>query len=365
MNKIRKLPYFNLICALFALYLAITYWPAVAHLGTTVLRAARPLLVGGVIAYIVNLLLRQAEPGLRRILPERGQGLARPLAIATAYLLISLIFFLVAHWVVPELVNCVHLLFSGRSHDFNQFVNWFQNNGLFHQLWQQADFSKVNWTKVENYLAGGFSGTFKAVMSTASRAVGIVTTTVVAIFFSVYLLIFKDRLAHQVRTLITTYLPRQAPRIFRITGVFNRTFANYIGGQCKDALLLGGTCFLGMLVLRLPYAAMIGAVTVVTALIPIIGAILGAGVGVVVIFAISPVKALIFFIFIILLQQFDNRVTYPLIVGKSIGLPSLWVFVAVMIGGGLAGIFGMLFTVPFFAACYQLLGADIRRRQQK
>lgn len=143
-----------------------------------------------------------------------------------------------------------------------------------------------------------------------------------------------------------------------------KVISNYIIGQCKDAAILGISCFIGMTILRMPYASMIGVVTAFGALIPIIGAILGASIGVIIIFAISPLQAGIFLIFIILLQQLDNRITYPLVVGKSIGLPSVWVFAAVIIGGGISGILGMMFTVPFFAAIYKLIRTDAQKRTQ-
>lgn len=216
---------------------------------------------------------------------------------------------------------------------------------------------------MQSYLLNGASGTFSTVMSTASKMVSALTTTVVAIFFSIYLLLFKDRLARQFKLLLTTYLPGQVARILRVLTVFDQSFSSYIVGQVKDAVVLGCSCTVLMLILQLPYAPMVGAVMAVTALVPIIGALMGASVGIIVIFAVSPVKALIFLVMILALQEFDNRVTYPLIVGKSIGLPSVWVFVAVMVGGGVSGILGMMFTVPLFAAFYQLLKTDVAKRQ--
>ncbi|MEE6698505.1 AI-2E family transporter [Limosilactobacillus fermentum] len=364
MRKLFKLPYAPLVVAIFVLYLAITYWPNVAGLLKTLLAAAMPLLIGCVIAYIVNLLMVRYEGLYRRVFKgQRAQRFARVTALCLAYLSIVVVIGVVSSVVAPQLVACVKLLFSGQSKVIPQFINWLENESFLKSLWQQIDLSKINWTKVQSYLLNGTSGTFSTVMSTASKVVSALTTTVVAIFFSIYLLLFKDRLARQFKLLLTTYLPGQVARILRVLTVFDQSFSSYIVGQVKDAVVLGCSCTVLMLILQLPYAPMVGAVMAVTALVPIIGALMGASVGIIVIFAVSPVKALIFLVMILALQEFDNRVTYPLIVGKSIGLPSVWVFVAVMVGGGVSGILGMMFTVPLFAAFYQLLKTDVAKRQ--
>ncbi|MDO4855168.1 MAG: AI-2E family transporter [Limosilactobacillus gorillae] len=361
-----NLPYLSLIGAFFVCYLVITYWPNVARFLGTIFSASLPLLIGCVIAYIVNLLMVRYESLYRRTFKgPRALKFTRVVAICLAYLSILVVIGLVSSIVAPQLIACLKLLFSGQSKAIPQFIHWLENESYFKSLWQQVDLSKVNWSKVQSYVLNGASGTLTTVMSTTGKVVSALTTTAVAIFFSIYVLLFKDRLAHQFKLLVTTYLPKQAERIQRVLTVFDQSFSSYIVGQVKDAVVLGCSCTILMLIFQLPYAPMIGAVTAVAALIPIIGAIMGASIGVIVIFAVSPIKALIFLVMIICLQEFDNRITYPLIVGKSIGLPSVWVFVAVMVGGGVSGIFGMMFTVPLFAAFYQLLKTDVANRQIK
>lgn len=356
----------SLAIVIFILYLAITYWSSVARVLGKVFSAAMPLLVGCVVAYIVNLLLNQYERLYQRLFKsEKEQRFKRLFGIVCSYLTIILIVVLVIRLVIPELVNCIKMLVSNHSHVINHFIDYFQKNGNFKGWWKNVDPNHFNWEKAGKYLTTGFGGTFKTVMSTASSVVSGVTTTVIAIFFSVYLLVYKEKLAKQAQALLHTYCGRFEHGIMHVVKTFDQSYSSYIVGQCKDAAILGFACFLGMKILQLPYASMIGVVTCFTALIPIIGAILGASVGVVLIFAVSPVKALIFLIFIIVLQQFDNRITYPLVVGSSIGLPSVWVFAAVIVGGGFSGILGMMLTVPLFAAIYKLVGEDVHKRQSK
>ncbi|WCT60859.1 AI-2E family transporter [Limosilactobacillus portuensis] len=360
--KIQK-NHLSLIIALFCLYLAVRYWPTVAKLIGSVTRAAMPLLIGGIIAYIVNLLLNQYEHLYSRTFKtKRAQKYRRLFGIVLSYLTIILILVIVSSLVIPELISCIKLLVANHGQVVNRFVRFIEHNKDLNTLWNSFDLEKIKWNQVGKYLTTGFGGTFKAIISTASSVFSTVATAVVALFFSIYLLIYNETLSRQIKRLINAYLPRLGKHIFYVTKVFNDSYSSYIVGQCKDAAILGIFCFIGMSVLRMPYASMIGVVTAIGALIPIIGAILGAGIGVIIIFAVSPIQAGMFLIFIIILQQLDNRITYPLVVGKSIGLPSVWVFAAVIIGGGIYGILGMMFTVPLFAALYKIIKTDTHKR---
>lgn len=150
-------------------------------------------------------------------------------------------------------------------------------------------------------------------------------------------------------------------------GVFNDAFHSFIVGQCMEAVILGCLCVVGMWILRFPYATMIGCLVGFTALIPVAGAYIGAIVGGFMIFTVSPFKALLFLVFIVVLQQLEGNLIYPKVVGASIGLPGIWVLAAVTVGGGVLGIGGMLLGVPLAAGLYQLIRSDVgtRKKQQK
>lgn len=363
--KIKIRPrHWSLAIVALLLYLLVHYWPAIAKLLHSIFSATIPLLIGCVLAYIVNLLLRQYEHGYNKLFSSpRAAKFRRPVGILLAYLSIIVIIALVLSIVVPQLISCIKLLLANHSRVINKFIDAMQKNSDLNAFFCSFHPNQVKWGQVGKYIATGFGGTLKMVASTASSVASVVATAIIAIFFSIYLLIYKEKLARQCTRVLKTYLPKFYDKTMYVVRTFDDSYSSYIVGQCKDACLLGIACFIGMAVLRLPYASMIGAVTAITALIPIIGAIMGASVGVVIIFAISQIKAGIFLIFIIALQQLDNRVTYPLVVGKSIGLPSVWVFAAVIVGGGIYGIIGMMFTVPLFAAVYKLIANDVRRRQ--
>ena len=340
-----------LFVTLFGLYLAISYWPSVAKFIGHVSHATIPLLVGAVLAYIINILLNQWEHLYEKCFPSnQSQGLKRGICIALSYISIVVILGLVLWLVIPEVVACVKLLLAHHSRLIQRAVKYLSSHSF-----KYIDPNKINWSAIVKQASAGVGGTYQVVKHAASRIITFGTTSIIAIFFSVYLLVFKEMLRRQFNKLVDLWVPKAKGQIMYIINVFDSSFSGYISGQCKDAAILGICCFIGMTILRLPYAYIMGAVTTVTALIPIIGAILGASVGIIIIFAVSPVKALIFLIFIIVLQQLDNRITYPIVVGKSIDLPSVWVFVAVMVGGGVSGILGMMFTVPLFSALYRII----------
>lgn len=344
MKKYVNRQHVSLALALFALYLAIVFWPHFAKWCTTIFAAMTPLLIGAVIAYIVNLLLRKYEQLYRRLFKgPRAKKFQRLWGIVLSYLSIFLILAIVIRLVIPELISCVQLLINNHSKVITRFITAFEHNSNLQEVFKQFDVRHLSWSKAEKVLSYGFSGTVKALMSTASSVVSVATTSIVAFFFSIYLLIYKEMLARQCTRLIDAYLGKIKRPLMYVIRTFDNCYSNYIAGQCKDAAILGIACFIGMSILQMPYATMIG---------------------VVLIFAVSPLKAGIFLIFIIVLQQLDNRITYPLVVGKSIGLPSVWVFAAVIIGGSISGILGMMLTVPLFAALYQIIATDVGKRER-
>ena len=199
-----------------------------------------------------------------------------------------------------------------------------------------------------------------AATSIISTVFSTVVTLTVGLVFAIYLLLGKEKLSGQFRRLSARYLPKKVTeKFYYVAGVVNQSFHSFIVGQCTEAVILGLLCMGGMLLLRLPYAAMIGCLVGFTALIPVAGAYIGAVVGAFMIFTVSPVKAVIFIAFLVALQQLEGNLVYPRVVGSSIGLPGVWVLAAVTVGGGVMGVGGMLLGVPLAAAAYQLLKNDM------
>jgi len=279
-----------------------------------------------------------------------------------------LIITLIVGLVVPELTSCIQLLIS----DIPPAMEALLSSELFKELAPEdlyAQLRGIDWKSLMNevmkFVSGGLGSTVGAVVSAVSNVISDVVTGVLAFIFAIYFLLGKEKLCEQYRRLMKNYLPEKAVRkINYVASVVNDSFHRYIVGQCTEAIILGVLCALGMLVFQFPYAGMIGALIGFTALIPVAGAYIGGVVGFVMILTVSPIKALLFIVFLVVLQQLEGNLIYPKVVGGSLGLPAVWVLAAVTIGGALMGISGMLIGVPIAASVYRLIRDDMRRKEQ-
>ncbi|NLV21820.1 MAG: AI-2E family transporter, partial [Syntrophomonadaceae bacterium] len=190
-----------------------------------------------------------------------------------------------------------------------------------------------------------------------------IVTFILALIFSIYILFEKENLKVRFDKLFKAYMSKdRREKFYKDLRLTSRVFSDYIIGQCKEALILGGLCAIGMWIFGFPYALSVGSVIGLTALIPIIGAYIGAAIGFFLIVIVDPVQALLFIVFIVVLQQIEGNLIYPKVVGNSIGLPGIWVLAAITVGGGLMGIAGVLLGVPVAATIYKLLGQAVNAR---
>ena len=357
---------------LFALYLAIHYWGKLSALLLLGLGAAFPLVLGAVVAYAVNILMSMYErwyfPASRSRAVIKSR---RPVCLVLAYASLIAIVVLIVRMILPELANSVSLLVREMVPLLEELSLKINENLDMNQL---AAFSgltlangSINWreilTTAINWLISGLGGVMGSVMSLASATVSAAFTAIVSTIFSIYLLFGKEKLQRNCARVLKTYLkPKWYNSLVYFLETLNTCFHNFVVGQCTEAVILGLLCTGGMLLFRFPYASMVGALVGFTALIPVAGAYIGAGVGAFMIFTSSPLQALLFLVFIGILQQLEGNLIYPKVVGSSIGLPGIWVLAAVTVGGGVLGIGGMLLAVPLTATFYQILRSDVIRR---
>ncbi len=358
----------------FVLFLAIYYWKALAGFASSILNAASSLLIGCILAYALNLLMSFYErcyfPGKSSDFIEKSR---RPVCLVAAIItLIGLVAALISI-VIPELVACVSLLLSEIPDAIDMAVDWIQDSGILYSSAVEnvfASLENINWeekiAQMVQILLEGVGGAAQVAFSTVSSIVSFVATVLISSIFALYILASKEKLGRQFTKLAVRYLrPDWYVKLRYVINTLNNCFHKFIVGQCTEAVILGMLCILGMSILRFPYAMMIGTLIGFTALVPIAGAYIGAIVGAFMILTVSPIKALGFLIFLVILQQLEGNLIYPKVVGGSIGLPGIWVLAAVTIGGGIAGIGGMLIGVPLAATAYQLLKADVNRPRRK
>ena len=351
---------------LFGLYLGIHYWPAGVGLVKEVLGAAVPLILGCVVAYLVNILMSIYE-GL--YFPRTASGpLAasrRPVCMIGAFATLIAMLALIIGLIVPQLISCVKLIIAQVPGFISRTLVWidqwdFVPDDIIARL------SAIDWNskigQIISVLTSGIGDVMGMVVSTVSSVFSGMVKFLLSLIFSIYVLSSKETLGLQLHRVLRRYLKDAwVSKIEYVTAVIDDCFHHYIVGQCIEAVIIGVLCALGMGLLGLPYAGMIGALVGFTALIPIAGAYIGAAVGAFMILTVNPIQALVFLVFLVVLQQLEGNLIYPRVVGSSMGLPGIWVLAAVTVGGGVMGIGGMLLGVPLAAAAYRLIGEDIRR----
>lgn len=361
---------FKVGVTVFLLFLLIHYWETVMTAAGLLVGAATPLFAGLVMAYIINILMSFYERYyFKRTTHLMVLKAKNPVCLLLAIFSFILIISAITGLVVPELVSCVTLIIS----DIPPAMEALLSSEVFKELAPEdlyAQLKGVDWKTLINdvmkFVTNGIGNTMNTVVSVVSTAISNVVTGVLALIFAIYFLLGKESLLEQSKRLLNNYLPKKhVLKVNYVAGVINDSFHRYIVGQFTEAIIIGVMCMVGMLIFQFPYAGMIGALIGFTALIPVAGAYIGAIVGFIMIFTVSSAKALLFIVFIVVLQQVEGNLVYPKVVGGSLGLPAVWVLAAVTVGGGLMGIAGMLIGVPIAAAVYRLIREDVHRRERK
>ena len=367
-----KRPIIGYILLIAALILGIQNITVVVTVLQTVVGVLQPLILGAVIAYILNILMKKLEkiyfPKSKNRLINKTK---RMVCIILSLLLVIGILGLVMGLVLPELAGAFAVIAESVPVYYEKLVAWLMTySDKFPVIEEYINGLQLDWSQITKnlvmYATSGVGGIFNSAISVVSVVVGGIVNFVIALIFAIYLLAGKEKLSAQLKRVLAAYLSeKKRAQLAQMVAVADNTFSCFIVGQCTEAVILGSLCTIGMWILRFPYAPMTGAFIGVTALIPVAGAYLGAGVGAFMIMTVDPMKALLFLVFIVCLQQLEGNLIYPKVVGSSVGLPALWVLAAVTVGGGINGIFGMLLGVPIAATLYKLIGMDVRKKVDK
>jgi len=351
------------------IYLCFRHIGSIANAVMWIIHLFQPLIIGVTLALILNVPTRAIEDILQR--KTRLNKWLRPLSILLALALILGILIGVSVLVIPELVDAVQLIVQIITNGLEQLANLETNSALMEtQLGQQIASLNIDWlgikVKLENWFRSQSGVMADYAVSLISYLTSKIVTFIIGLTFSIYILAQKEKLKRQFFRLVHAWLPKTfGDYLLHVLMLSNRTFRSFIAGQTTEAIILGSLCMGGMAILRIPYAPMIGALVGVTALIPIVGAWVGLIVGTIMILTVNPFKALVFIIFLLVLQQLEGNLIYPRVVGSKINLPSIWVLAAVTIGGNLAGPLGMLLGVPAVSICYALIKEATLKRETK
>ncbi len=363
-RKVRGLILFTIVAAVAAVH----YRECLGVLAR-IFRMLSPFLMGGAIAFILNVPMRQVE----KLLAGKGgkKKWHRPAGLVITIVLVAGVLFLVIFVVTPEVVNTLMSL----SRSVPLFVERVLSGAeaLFIQypeIVQYIETIQINWAELFQQIAGFLKNGAGSVLDTTfSAAVSIVTGFTnfgIGFIFSLYILLQKETLCRQGKRLLRAFLPdRVSEAVVAVAVRTEKTFSSFLTGQCVEAVILGTMFFVVMSLLRMPYALLIGVLIAFTALIPVFGAFIGCAVGVFLMLMVSPLMTLEFIAVFFVLQQIEGNLIYPHVVGNSVGLPSIWVLMAVTVGGSLMGVVGMLVFIPLCSVLYSLLRDEVHRREQK
>ena len=357
------------ICGGIAFYSLLQNLPAVAMAVGWVLGILGPFLLGGAMAFILNVPMRAIERRLFPVRPGKQVKGRRPMALLITLLAVIGVLVLASSVIGPGIAEAVRSLAAQVPAAGERL--WAQISRLEQYLPMLesllADWNMEDWKNITQKAAQLLQSWGGGILSSGSMVIGGVvsgvSTFVIALIFSFYILLQKEKLGRQGRQVLYALLPeRRADRTLEILRLSSRTFSSFLSGQCLEACILGTLFVVSMTIFRMPYALLVGVLISLTALIPIVGAFIGCGVGALLIAIADPWKALGFIVLFLVLQQVEGNLIYPHVVGSSVGLPSIWVLAAVTLGGSLMGILGMLVFIPLCSVLYALFRDYVKTR---
>ena len=368
-KKIRELIVFTAL-------LVVALWKFDVVLGVlkTIWDIIFPFVLGGAIAFLTNVPMSFLEKKIFEKVKKKNKivrKLKRPISLILTIVLVVGVIALVMFGVIPQLTRTMGNLVTSINDFIPQMQSWigefFHNNQEIMNLVDQIEFDADQAIKWGISLLGNGAGNMmNTTMSAVGSIVSGVATFFIAFSFACYILFQKEKLHIQIRKVFFAFLPRQkADAFLKVCSLTYRTFANFLAGQCLEAVILGSMFVVTLSILRMPYALLIGILIAFTALIPIFGAFIGCAVGSFLIFMVSPQQAILFVIVFLVLQQIEGNLIYPHVVGESVGLPSIWVLAAVTIGGNLMGIVGMLVFIPLLSVLYTIFREFVYLRLKK
>ncbi len=347
------------------IFALVNFSKIIAFLGK-VISIFSPFLLGIILAFVLNVLNNFIEKKIfGKIKPSKiWNKIKRPLCITLSLILVFLTIFFVMNLLIPQLKNSASLFtdtLPAYKEDIIGILNKFDvDESTVNKVGEYLDnFGKV----ITDYIKGNSKDVITVTTEVATSVINIISKGIITLVFAIYMIAQKETLSRQINKVMKAYLkPKTINKINTVGTLANKTFSNFVTGQCLEALIFGSLVFVGMLIFRFPYASTIGVLLGFTALIPIFGAFIGTAIGFILIMMVSPVKAILFVVFIIVLQQIEGNLIYPRVVGKSIGLPGMWVLLSVTVGGSIGGILGMLIATPLCSLLYALFTKMVNDR---
>lgn len=352
-----------IILMVWGIYNISQVWGAVKAIG----RVLFPFILGGAMAFILNCPMRFFEKVLKHYVDGKDK-LIRFISMLLSYLLVVGVIYFTVVMVLPQLIETITVLTNYIPDSISKLVDWltqtFHDNPQISETVQSMENEWINVAKSAlTVLKDGTQNLLISVIGVAGQLIAVMINFLIAFVFSIYLLLQKEKLLHHGDLVLqAAFSKKHYDRIRHILKLTNKVFASFVSGQCIEAVIFGTLCYIGMSLASIPYALTIAVVLALTALIPILGAYIGMATGILLIVVTDPMKALIFVAVIVVIQQLEGNLIYPKVVGTSVGLPGVWVLVAVTVGGSVGGLAGMLVSVPVSSVIYALTREWVYKR---
>ncbi|MBO7148297.1 MAG: AI-2E family transporter [Clostridia bacterium] len=329
-----------------------------------VIRILSPFIYAGIAAAVINVLMSAIEKGILAISRKKPpkEGLVTAVSLILSVIIVIALLAGVVLLIIPQFASAIPMIINSIKANWGTISEFLSNinvdpSGVYSLL------TNMDTATILQKLTSGIGDVFGTVISAVSSITGGIFTAIISIVACIYMLVSKKTLSRQLKRLVYAYTKENiAEKTVYFFSTLSDTFKRFLSSQCIDAFILGALLFITMLVLRLPYAGVISALTVIFALIPYFGAFFSCALGAFFIVLIDPQKALIFVIVFIIVQQLEGNLIYPKIVGTSVGLPALWTLVAVYVGGQLFGVIGMILFIPIVSVIYTILSENIKKR---
>ena len=366
MNNIKKKYIVYIVVATIIVYATVRYFGTVESYILRVTNTLMPFVAGAIMAYIINILMDSYEDLLLK--KFHNKKIIRTVSILLSIFTFVLVIGLVLGLIIPQLVKIMFSIMYTNPGDIKKIIESISKNNIVDKITDimNIDINNIDIsgyiTKLIHSVMSSVGNILMGVISKISGFFNTVISVFMAVVFAIYILVDKERITLQGDKLLRAFLPSKRDTIIDVLSIFNKSFRNYFISQVKEAIILGVLLYIVMLIVRLPYASSIAILVGVTALIPVIGAYAGLFIGALMIITKSFSSMIIFIIVHTLVQQFENNIIYPRVVGSSVGLPGMWVIVAVALGGSLFGIFGVFVAVPVAASLYFILKRETLKR---
>ncbi len=365
----------NVKATLFIVFVSILFFwgiqriEAISDFCMMIINVLMPFIAGGAIAFILNVPMRQIE----KIFPKKMGKARRPIAYVLTLISLCAVLAFAIFVIVPDISKTIAnlaLQVPGAIDAAKKFFeSLMKNNTEIRNIIKNIDidFDALGKQAI-SMLQNGATGLLNISVNIVSNVITGIVSFIIAFMFSIYILMQKEKLARQAKKAIYSYLPVSvSDKFIKVLRMSNKAFSNFISGQVLEALILGFIFFVVLSILKFPYALLICVIISISALIPVVGAFIGCIVGAFLILLVNPLEALIFIIVFVVIQQIEGNLIYPHVVGNSVGLPSIWVLVAVTLGAGLYGIMGILIFIPLCSVFYSLFRESVadRLRERK